>query len=78
MRITVKIDTNECISAANCTGVAPKLFQIGREAYAELLDAKGAVQGTSYTFEATDHELELVQEAAESCPTRAIQVVEGV
>jgi ferredoxin len=49
-----------------------KLFQIGTEPYVELIDAAGGVQGTEYTFEATDAELEIIEDAAEACPTRAI------
>jgi ferredoxin len=71
-KISVKVDPDLCISAANCVGIAPKLFHIGDEAYAELLDKSGAVQGNSYAWDATKEERELVEEAAESCPTRAI------
>ena len=71
-KLRVKIDPDLCITAANCVGVAPKLFHVGDEPFAELLDKSGVPQGTSYTWDATDEELELVEEAAESCPTRAI------
>jgi ferredoxin len=71
-KITVKIEPSDCILAANCVGVEPKLFQIGVEPYVELIDAKGVLQGTEYTFEATDGEMETIEEAVDSCPTRAI------
>lgn len=71
-RIRVKVDTSLCITAANCVGIAPKIFQIGDEAYAELLDREGASQGPDYAFDATDEEVALIEEAVESCPTRAI------
>lgn len=71
-RVTVKVDPNLCITAANCVGIAPDLFQIGDEPYAELLDRGGVAQGSQYTFDATDKEMELIEEAVESCPTRAI------
>ena len=74
-RVTVEIDTSLCITAANCVGIAPQLFQIGDEPYVELLDRAGQVRGPKYTFEATPAELELLNEAEESCPTRAIRVV---
>jgi len=37
------------------------------------------LHGTEYTFEATDAALEMIEEAVDSCPTRAITVkcVEG-
>ncbi len=71
-KITVTIDPSTCILAANCVGIEPKLFQIGSESYVELIQRNGSVQGTEYTFEATDAEVEMVEEAVESCPTRAI------
>jgi len=71
-KITVKVDTSLCITAANCVGIAPKIFRIGDEAYAELLDRNGASQGPEYSFQASDEEVALVEEAVESCPTRAI------
>lgn len=71
-KVTVKIDPSTCITAANCIGIAPDLFQIGAEPYAELLDKNGAVQGAEYTFEATSTEMELLEEAVDSCPTKAI------
>ena len=73
-RVTVKIDPDTCITAANCVGIAPDLFQIGSEPYAELLDRTGSSQGPEYTFEATPKELELLEEAVDSCPTRAISI----
>jgi len=71
-KIRVKVDPALCITAANCVGIAPKLFHIGDEPYAELLDKGGLPQGNSYAWDATTEEMELVEEAAESCPTRAI------
>lgn len=73
-KVTVQIDTSLCITAANCVGIAPQFFQIGDEPYVELLDREGAVQGCEYTFEATPAEMELLDEAVDSCPTRAIRV----
>ena len=73
-KITVTIDPSSCILAANCVGIEPKLFQIGSESYVELIGLNSSVQGTEYTFEATDAEVEMVEEAVESCPTRAITI----
>src|SRR5947207_9477391 len=42
----------------------PKLFQIGEETYVELTDSDAGSQGTDYTFEVTEAELQLIQEAA--------------
>jgi len=73
-KVTVKIDPSECILAANCVGIEPKLFQIGQQSHVELIDANGIVQGTEYTFEAGDAQVELIEEAVDSCPTRAISM----
>ncbi len=73
-KVTVQIDPSACILAANCVGIEPKLFQIGQESYVELIDASGVSQGTEYTFEATAADLEMIEEAVDSCPTRAISM----
>jgi len=54
--------------------VEPKLFQIGSEFHVELIDSKGTGQGTEYTCEAGESALETIEEAVDSCPTRAIKV----
>jgi ferredoxin len=71
-KVSVTIEPSTCILAANCVGIEPRLFQIGSESYVELIDSNGVLQGTDYTFEATDAELETIEEAVDSCPTRAI------
>jgi ferredoxin len=73
-KVTVQIDPSACILAANCVGIEPKLFQIGQEPYVELTNASGISHGTEYTFEATETELETIEEAVDSCPTRAISM----
>ncbi|MDQ2777098.1 MAG: ferredoxin [Acidobacteriota bacterium] len=77
-KVTVQIDPSACILAANCVGIEPKLFQIGQESYVELIDAGGDLQGTAYTFEASDADLEMIEEAIGSCPTRAISMQSSV
>lgn len=69
-KLTVKIDPSICILAATCTGIEPKLFQIGQQSYVELADASGTSHGTEYTFEADDSELKLIEEAVDSCPLK--------
>ena len=71
-KVTVRIDPSSCILAANCVGIEPKLFQIGQEPYVELTDASGVSQGTEYTFDATEAEVETIESAVNSCPTLAI------
>jgi ferredoxin len=70
-KVNVKIDATLCITAANCVGIAPDIFQIG-DASAELINSSGVPQGPEYSFDAQDRELALLEEAVESCPTRAI------
>ena len=73
-KVTVQIEPSTCILAANCVGIEPKLFQIGHESHVELIDASGTLHGIEYTFAVTDAELEMIEEAVDSCPTRAISV----
>lgn len=73
-KVTVQIAPSACILAANCVGIEPKLFRIGQQSYVELIDASGAVHGTEYTFAVTEAELEMIEEAVDSCPTRAISM----
>jgi ferredoxin len=71
-KVTVTIEPSTRILAANCVGMEPKLFQIGVEPHVELIDSNGTLQGTEYTFETTEAALEMIEEAVESRPTRAI------
>jgi ferredoxin len=73
-KITIQINPAACILAANCVGIEPKLFQIGLESYVELVDSEGVLRGTECTFEATGAEVEMAEEAVDSCPTRAITI----
>ena len=73
-KVTVAIEPSTCILAANCVGVEPRLFQIGLESHVELIDGDGTLRGTVHTFEATDTEAEMIEEAVDSCPTRAISM----
>ena len=73
-KVTVQIDPSACILAAACVGVEPKLFRIDQQSYVELADAHGTSQGTQYTFETTETELRVVQQAVDACPTQAISV----
>ena len=73
-KVTVKIDPSACILAASCVGIEPKLFQIGEEPYVELADANGTLQGPERTFDASDAQLGMIQQAVDACPTQAIAV----
>ena len=73
-KLTIKIDPSLCITAANCSGIAPDIFHINEEGLAEVKNAAGIPQGYEYTLIATAAELALIDEAVESCPARAISV----
>jgi ferredoxin len=73
-KVTVRVDPSACILAASCVAIEPRLFQIGEESHVELTDANGTVRGTEHTFDASDAELGMVQEAVDACPTQAIAV----
>jgi ferredoxin len=42
------------------------------EPHVDLIDSNGVLHGTEYTFEATEAAVEMIEEAVDSCPTRAI------
>ena len=62
-RLPVKIvvDRSKCIAASNCIGMAPEVFVLDGGKKAFVRNAKGADDAT-------------IIEAAESCPTEAIQL----
>ncbi|MBI2414525.1 ferredoxin [candidate division WWE3 bacterium] len=60
----VAIDKNACIGAATCVVIAPKAF---------VLDKDGVVEALSTVLDHTDEEL---IQAAKSCPTQAIKLLD--
>lgn len=72
--VTVKVDASLCITAANCVGVTAELFQINEEGFAEVRNPSTNESGYEVRMDVTDQQLEMLEEAAISCPTRAIQV----
>jgi ferredoxin len=73
-KVTIKVDATLCITAANCTGIAPDLFHINEEGLAEVKDGSGVAQGYEHTRDVTEVEVVLLEEAVDSCPARAISV----
>ena len=55
----IRIDKALCIAAGSCVEIAPRVFQIGEDRKAYVVDPNGADEDTIF-------------EAAESCPTLAI------
>lgn len=68
MKAKVKKDT--CIGCGACTVIADNIFQIGDDGLAEVINA------TEELKEIPEDEKENVIDAAESCPTSAIEVIE--
>ena len=75
--ITIRIDPSTCILAATCVGMEPKLFQIRDESHVELIDDSGASRGLEYTFDASASEIQIIQDAVDSCATLAISMRTG-
>lgn len=57
----IVVDRSKCIAASNCIGMAPRVFALDGSKKAMVINAKGADDAT-------------VIEAAESCPTEAIEL----
>lgn len=68
MKTRVKKDT--CIGCGACTVIADKIFQIGDDGLAEVINPiENDIQ------EVVEEEKENVIDASESCPTGAIEVI---
>ena len=59
----VVVNRGKCIAAANCIGIAPKVFALDGSRKAIVIDAAGADEST-------------LVEAAEVCPTEAISLID--
>lgn len=76
-KITISVDRQLCIGAAACVGTAPHLFQLDEDNIAFLKDAANGGEPSELTLTVTDQEKQVINEAAESCPTGAISVVKA-
>ena len=71
----VKVNREACIGCGACTVIADNIFQIGDDGLAEVInpidnnDEKVAV--------IKEEDIENVQDASESCPTGAIELIEN-
>ncbi len=65
-KLSVTVDPSLCIGAAACVGSAPRYFQLDEDNVASL--------SVPQPVEVTQEEKLLLMEAAEGCPTGAIQV----
>ncbi len=71
MKTRVKKDT--CIGCGACTVIADKIFQIGDDGLAEVINP---TENEDKIMEVPEEEKENVVDASESCPTGAIEVNE--
>ena len=71
MKTTVKKDT--CIGCGACTVIADKVFQIGDDGLAEVINPIE----NSKIQKVDEADYENVIDASESCPTSAIEVIEN-
>ncbi len=76
MKARVKKDT--CIGCGACTVIADKVFQIGEDGLAEVInpDEKELEKNGEKIQEITKDNQENVVDASESCPTGAIELTE--
>ena len=69
MKTSVKKDT--CIGCGACTVIADKIFQIGDDGLAEVINP---IENEDKIMEVPEEDKENVIDASESCPTGAIEV----
>ncbi len=62
--LLVAVDKTKCTGEGACIAIAPYVFELDEDGFAEVIDCEGADQ-------------ESILEAAMSCPTGAITVVEA-
>jgi ferredoxin len=74
--VTVKVNPELCIAAANCVGIIPEVFQLDAENRATVQGPGTAASPFERRIEVSSADLERLHEAAESCPTLAITVEE--
>lgn len=62
--VTIQIDRDLCIGAATCVAIAPEVFVLDSEAKAIVIDTADTASPES------------ILDAARSCPTAAISVID--
>ncbi len=70
--LKAKVKKDTCIGCGACTTIADQIFQIGDDGLAEVINPTEAEK----VQEIPEEERENVMDAAESCPTGAIEVIE--
>ena len=62
----VKVNKGGCIGCGMCTGICPEVFQLGDDSLSENKFGEGAEVPAEF--------VDAAKEAADSCPTQAIEV----
>ena len=73
------VDRNACIGAASCVAIAMKTFQLdidGKAEVIEVIDKVQTVDESAGTASDRNDVREAIIDAARSCPTNAIRVIE--
>lgn len=73
MKARVKKDT--CIGCGACTVIADNIFQIGDDGLAEVINQID--NNNEKVAVIKEEDIENVQDASESCPTGAIELIEN-
>lgn len=64
----VKVNKGSCIGCGMCTGICPEVFELGDDSLSENKFGEGAAIPAEF--------VDAAKEAADSCPTQAIEVEE--
>ncbi len=72
-KVTVTIDSSACIAASACVDTAPKFFRLDEDNVANIIGPNGEGAFTQ-ELDVTDEQKKLLEDAANACPTSAIQV----
>lgn len=75
MKARVKKDT--CIGCGACTVIADNIFQIGDDGLAEVINPIDNNNNNEKVAVIKEEDIENVQDASESCPTGAIELIEN-
>lgn len=76
MPFKVKVDKAQCIGAASCVAVAPKVFELDSEGKATVKKKDGAATSEFVNYSDIDENPTIIEHAAKSCPVNAIVIVE--
>ncbi|HAO81560.1 MAG: Ferredoxin [Parcubacteria group bacterium GW2011_GWD2_43_10] len=68
----VRVDRDLCIGAASCIALLPEVFELDEEGKAIIKSLKGTKTSDWTDGKELSKDLQMILEAARSCPTNAI------